>query len=166
MRKQPLSYTKSICFNFNIAPYFPLKKTWCFFYLISGRFWINTCFDFGSPQMNNKTKRNLHICFLTKWLSHSSDRMILRKKERRRRPSCYLKSFWLLKTATRTFNFLRMFLSVKDIPNLQISLRKKFLYSHVFITYKIHPLVTTSLITLKLKFYPNFLRMTPESQKP
>ena len=43
--------------------------------------------------------------------------------------------FWLLKKATRTFNFLRMFLLVKDIRNLQISLRNELLYSHVFITY-------------------------------
>ena len=43
--------------------------------------------------------------------------------------------FWLLNKATRTFNFLRMFLLVKDIRTLQISLRNKLLYPHVFITY-------------------------------
>ena len=30
----------------------------------------------------------------------------------------------------------------------------------------VHPLVSTSLFTLKLKFCPDFLRMTPESQRP
>ena len=60
-----------------------------------------------------------------------------------------------------------MLLLVKDICNLQISLRNELLYFHVFIAYMkgVHPLVSTSLFTLKLKFCPNFLRMTPESQK-
>ena len=40
-----------------------------------------------------------------------------------------------LKKATRTFNVLRTFLLVKDIRNLQINLRNKLLYFHVFITY-------------------------------
>jgi len=62
-----------------------------------------------------------YFFFLAKWLSHSFDRMILGKKERWRRPSCP-SIFWLLKKATRTFNFLRMFLLVKDIRNLQISM--------------------------------------------
>ena len=36
-----------------------------------------------------KLKQNLHInFFLAKWLSHSFNRKILRKKERGRRPSC------------------------------------------------------------------------------
>ena len=37
-------------------------------------------------------------------------------------PSCR-PIFWLLKKATKNFNFLRIFLLVKDIRNLQISLR-------------------------------------------
>ena len=57
-----------------------------------------------------------------------------------------------------------MFLLVKYIRNLQIRLRNELLYSHVFITYIKG--FTPSLFTLKLKFCPNFLRMTPESQKP
>ena len=52
-----------------------------------------------------------------KWLSHNFDRMILRKKERGRKPSCP-PIFWLIKKPTRTFNFLRIFLLVKDIRNL------------------------------------------------
>ena len=63
-----------------------------------------------------KTKFCIFI-FLAKWLSHSFDRMILRKKKRGRKPSCP-PIFWLLKKATRTFNFLRMFLLAKDIRNL------------------------------------------------
>ena len=55
--------------------------------------------------------------FLAKWLSHNFDRMILRKKERGRKPSCP-PIFWLIKKATRTFNFLRIFLLVKDLRNL------------------------------------------------
>ena len=74
------------------------------------------------------------LFFLAKWLSHSFNLMILRKKERGRRPSCP-PFFLLLKKATRTLNFLRMFLLVKDIRNLQNSLRKELLYSHIFITY-------------------------------
>ena len=52
--------------------------------------------------------------FLAKWLSHNFDRMILRKKERGRKPS-YPPIFWLMKKATRTFSFLRIFLLVKDL---------------------------------------------------
>ena len=52
-----------------------------------------------------------------KWLSHNFDRMILRKKEQGRKPSCP-PIFWLIKKATRTFNFLQIFLLVKDIRNL------------------------------------------------
>ena len=43
--------------------------------------------------------------------------MILRKKERWRKPSCPA-MFWLLKKANKTFDFLRMFLLVKDKHNL------------------------------------------------
>ena len=46
--------------------------------------------------------------FLAKWLSHNFDRMILRKKERGRKPSCP-PIFWLIKKATRTFNFCESF---------------------------------------------------------
>ena len=42
---------------------------------------------------------------------------------------------WLLKKATRTFNFLQMILLVKDIRKFRISLRNELLYSYVFITY-------------------------------
>ena len=55
--------------------------------------------------------------FFAKWLSHNFDRMILRKKERGRKPSCP-PIFWLIKKASRTFNFLRIFLLVKDLRNL------------------------------------------------
>ena len=55
--------------------------------------------------------------FLAQWLSHNFDRMILRKKERGTKPSCP-PIFWLIKKATRTFNFLRIFLLVKDLRNL------------------------------------------------
>ena len=60
------------------------------------------------------------FAFLFFWLNgflHSFDRMILRKKERGRKPGCP-PIFWLLKKATRTSNFLRMFLLAKDIRNL------------------------------------------------
>ena len=72
--------------------------------------------------------------FLAKWISHSFDRMILRMKGAGERPSCPL-IFWLLKKATSTFIFLRMFILVKDIRNLQNSLRNKLLYPHFIITY-------------------------------
>ena len=55
--------------------------------------------------------------FLAKWLSHNFDRMILRKKERGRKPICP-PIFWLIKKATGTFNFLRIFLLVKHLRNL------------------------------------------------
>ena len=64
-----------------------------------------------------KTKFAFFFFFLAKWLSHNFDRMILRKKERGRKPSCP-PIFWLIKKATRTFNFLRIFLLVKDLRNL------------------------------------------------
>ena len=54
---------------------------------------------------------------LAKWLSHNFGRMVLSKKERGRKPSCP-PFFWLIKKATRTFNFLRIFLIVKDMRNL------------------------------------------------
>ena len=59
-------------------------------------------------------------------------------------------------------------LLVKDIRNLQISLRNELSeFSCFYYVYEgIHPLVSTSLFTLKHKSCPNFLRMTPESQKP
>ena len=59
----------------------------------------------------------VYIFFLAKWLSHTFDRMILRKKERERKPSCP-PIFWLIKKVTRTLNFLRIFLLVKGIRNL------------------------------------------------
>ena len=47
-----------------------------------------------------------YFFFFVKWLSHSFDRMILRKKkERRRKPSCPTIFFLLLKKAIRTLNF-------------------------------------------------------------
>ena len=58
-----------------------------------------------------------YLTFLAKWLSHNFDRMILRKKERGRKPSCP-PIFWLIKKATRTFYFLQIFLLVKDIRDL------------------------------------------------
>ena len=58
-----------------------------------------------------------YFFFLAQWLSHNFDRMILRKKERGTKPSCP-PIFWLIKKATRTFNFLRIFLLVKDLRNL------------------------------------------------
>ena len=64
-----------------------------------------------------KTKFAFFFFFLAKWLSHNFDRMILRKKERGRKPSCP-PIFWLIKKATRTFNFLRIFLLVRDLRNL------------------------------------------------
>ena len=62
-------------------------------------------------------KKFVYLFLLAKWHSHNFDRMILRKKERGRKPSC-LPIFWLIKKATRTFNFLRIFLLVKDLRNL------------------------------------------------
>ena len=55
--------------------------------------------------------------FLAKWLTHIFDRMILRKKEWGKKPSCP-PSFWLLKKATRTSIFLRLLLLAKDIRTL------------------------------------------------
>ena len=52
-----------------------------------------------------------------KWFSHNFDRMILRKKSGGG-SLVALPIFWLIKKATRTFNFLRIFLLVKDIRNL------------------------------------------------
>ena len=43
--------------------------------------------------------------FLAKWLSHNFDRMILRKKERGRKPSCP-PIFWLIKKAEKRLEFL------------------------------------------------------------
>ena len=62
-------------------------------------------------------KTKFAFFFLAKWLSHNFDRMILRKKERGRKPSCP-PIFLLIKKATRIFNFLRIFLLVKDLRNL------------------------------------------------
>ena len=62
-------------------------------------------------------KTKFAFFFSAKWLSHNFDRMILRKKERGRKPSCP-PIFWSFKKATRTFNFLRIFLLVKDLRNL------------------------------------------------
>ena len=85
--------------------------------------------------------------------------MILREKGAGGgRPSCPL-IFWLLKKATRTFNFLRMFLLVKDIRNFQISLPNELLLG-------VYLIVSAYFFILKAKFFPNFLRMTPESQMP
>ena len=55
-----------------------------------------------------------YLFFLAKWLSNIFDRMILRKKEAGRRPSCPPIS-WLLKKATRTFNFFMNFFISKKI---------------------------------------------------
>ena len=64
-----------------------------------------------------KTKFAFFIfIFLAKWLSHNFDRMILRKKRAGAKPSCP-PIFWLIKKATGTFNFLRIFLLVKDLRN-------------------------------------------------
>ena len=104
--------------------------------------------------------------FLAKWLSHNFDRMILRKKERGRKPSCP-PIFWLIKKATRTFNFLRIFLLVKIYVTYKLAYVKNLLFSCFYYTYeRVRPIVSTSLFTLNLKFCPNSLRMTPESQKP
>ena len=46
--------------------------------------------------------------FLAQCFSHNFDRMILRKKERGTKPSCP-PIFWLIKKATRTFNFYESF---------------------------------------------------------
>ena len=62
-------------------------------------------------------KKFAYFFFLAKWLSHNFDRMLLRKKERERKPSCP-PIIWLIKKATRTFNFLRIFLLVKYLRNL------------------------------------------------
>ena len=39
----------------------------------------------------------------------------------------------------------------------------RFFLNHVY--ERVHPIVSTSLFTVKLKLCPNSLRMTPESQK-
>ena len=49
---------------------------------------------------------------MAKWLSHSFDRTILRKKSGGV-GIVTLQFFWLFKKTTRTFNFLRTFLLVK-----------------------------------------------------
>ena len=51
-----------------------------------------------------------YFFFLAKWLSHSFDRMILRKKERGRKPSCP-PIFWLLKKALELLIFTNVFIS-------------------------------------------------------
>ena len=71
-----------------------------------------------------------------------------------------LRVFGYLKRQLELLGFYECLL-VKDIRNLQISLRNELLYSHVFITYMNGlVLVNTSLFTLKLKCCPNFLWMT------
>ena len=52
--------------------------------------------------------------------------------------------------------------------NFRINLRNKLLYSYIFdYMYEgVCPLVNTLLFTLNLKFCPNSLRMTPESERP
>ena len=70
-----------------------------------------------SVALATQLKQNLHInLFWAKWLSHSFNRKILRKKKWGRRPSCPI-VFWLLKKATRIFNFLRTFSLVKNMRN-------------------------------------------------
>ena len=56
--------TISVRFKFECHYFFSVEKT-CFFNLISERFWINACFDFGSPQRNNQNK----ICIFFFWLN-------------------------------------------------------------------------------------------------
>ena len=82
-----------------------------------------------------KTKFAYLFIFLAKWLSHNFDRMILRKRERGRKPSCP-PSFWLIKKATRTFNFLRIFLSVKIYVTYKLAYVKNFLFSCFYYTYE------------------------------
>ena len=47
---------------------------------------------------------------MAKWLSHSFDRTILRKRERGSRPS--YPSILVFKKPTRTFNFLRLLVNI------------------------------------------------------
>ena len=104
-----------------------------FFYLISERFWINACFDFGSPHMNTYNE----ICifsFLAKWLFLSFDQTILRKKSGGG-GLVALQSFGYLKRATRTFNLLRAFLLIKNRRKFLIKFCNELLYSCIFITY-------------------------------
>ena len=49
-----------------------------------------------------------YFFFWAKWLSHNFDLMIFEKKRAGAKLS-YPPFFWLIKKATRTFNFLRIF---------------------------------------------------------
>ena len=131
-RKSPFHIQSHFCFvlSCNVAPYFQLKKN-CFLYLIYEHFWINACFGFSSPHINNN-KKFAYCFFLAEWLSHSFNWKILRKKKRGRRPCCP-PIFWLLKKATETFILLRTFSLVKNIRNLRINLRNELLYSYVLL---------------------------------
>ena len=79
-----------------------------------------------------------------------------------------LQFFGYLKRQLELLIFNERFLFVKHIRNLKINLRNKLLYSYIFdyIYEGICPLVNTSLFTLNLKFCPNSLRITPESERP
>ena len=68
--------------------------------------------------------------------------------------------FWLLKKATKTFNFVRTFLLVKDIRNLRVSLRNvaigiEILFFRVLVTIEpgrsLLQFVTTNYLTTKVQ---------------
>ena len=69
-------------FIFSCRSLLSVEKTCLFSYLISKRFWINICIDFGSLSMNNQREIGISFFFffffffLAKWLSHSFDQTI------------------------------------------------------------------------------------------
>ena len=69
--------------------------------------------------------------FLAKWLSHSFNRKILRKKDQGKRTS-YPLIFWLFKNVTRAFNFLRTFLFLKVYVTHELTYVTKF-YIRMFL---------------------------------
>ena len=131
-KEHPLSYTEQFLFvlSFNVAPYFQFKKN---FFLFDSWPFLKLCMFWFWLPAHEYLDRNLHI-FLAKWFFLSFDRTILREKEWERGLSCP-SIVWLLKKTTRTFNFLRKFLLIKNIRNFRINCRNELQYSYIFIMY-------------------------------
>ena len=89
------------------------------------------------------------------------------KKKGGRRPSCTT-IFRYSKRQLELFIFLQTFLLVINIRNLRIDLRNELLYLYIFyyVYEGVLPLVSASLLTLKLQFGATCLKMTLESQRP
>ena len=101
---------------------------------------------------------------MAKWLSLSFDQTILRK----RGGGGGLIALQFLGYLKRQLEPTNVFVRKKNIRNLRINLRNELLYSYIFIMYMsgVCPLANTLLLTQKLKFCPNSLRMTPEPERP